>query len=209
MSEQINRYQPTVSRQGMPLSANTLLGLVGLVMLTLCSYMGYGVWKLDSLENSLTELQQQTIKHEQQRDAIRTQLSARTADTRLVEQVRTLEIVLANRLPLLNFLEHEVFKIEGGYSDYFRAFARQYINGMWLTGIKILGAGESLVLEGKSVDPELVPKFLQKLSNESVLVGIEFQHFKLQRAYDEEQEKLASAIDFSVATVGQKDWLLQ
>lgn len=208
MSEQINLYQPKDGGQGLPLSANTLLRLTGIAVCVILSYSGYGYWKLNDLENRLTGLQERYVQQEQHREKIRAQLSARTPDTRLVEQVHTLEIVLANRLPLLDLLEHEVFSIEGGYSDYFLAFARQYTRGMWLTGIRIVGTGDSLVLKGKAIDPELVPKFLQKLSDERVLAGTEFQHFKLQRAYDEEQKQLDTAIDFAVATVAQEDWIL-
>ena len=61
-----------------------------------------------------------------------------------------------------------------GYSEYFRAFARQVVNGLWLTDFTINGAGTDLELRGRAAQPELVPAYLTRLKQEPIMKGKSF-----------------------------------
>jgi hypothetical protein len=58
-----------------------------------------------------------------------------------------------------------------GYAEYFRALARQSVDGLWLTGVTITGAGTEIGVRGRALDPALVPGYLARLRNERVLQG--------------------------------------
>jgi MSHA biogenesis protein MshI len=58
-----------------------------------------------------------------------------------------------------------------GYAEYFRALARQRVEGLWLTGVSIGGAGQDIGVRGRALDPALVPGFLGRLRNEQVMQG--------------------------------------
>lgn len=58
-----------------------------------------------------------------------------------------------------------------GYAEYFRALARQRVEGLWLTGVNIAGAGQDIGVRGRALDPALVPGFLGRLRNEPVMQG--------------------------------------
>jgi hypothetical protein len=58
-----------------------------------------------------------------------------------------------------------------GYAEYFRALARQNVDGLWLTGVSIAGAGLDLGVRGRALDPALVPGFLGRLRNERIMQG--------------------------------------
>ena len=65
--------------------------------------------------------------------------------------------------------------------------ARQSVSDLWLTGIDIVGAGESIEINGRTTLPERVPQYLQKLSSEKVLSGTELKVFRLERPDEGEQ----------------------
>jgi len=58
-----------------------------------------------------------------------------------------------------------------GYAEYFRALARQRVEGLWLTGVSVAGAGQEIGVRGRAMDPALVPGFLGRLRNEPVMQG--------------------------------------
>jgi hypothetical protein len=58
-----------------------------------------------------------------------------------------------------------------GYAEYFRALARQHVEGLWLTGITIHGAGNEIGVRGRALDAQAVPGYLTRLTREPVLQG--------------------------------------
>jgi hypothetical protein len=68
-----------------------------------------------------------------------------------------------------------------GYSEYLRAFSRQVVPGLWLTGFKLTGDAAQISLRGGAVNPELVPVYIQKLGNESVMQGKTFATLQIQQ----------------------------
>ena len=74
-----------------------------------------------------------------------------------------------------------LFSNTTGFSEFFVAFARQHISGIWLTGFEISGSGESMRLQGRTIDPAQVPRYVQRLSAERSLIGKEFEVFTLAR----------------------------
>jgi hypothetical protein len=52
-----------------------------------------------------------------------------------------------------------------------RAFAKQSLNGLWLTSFSIDSRSEQLNISGRTLQSELVPEFIARLSNEPALKG--------------------------------------
>ena len=95
-----------------------------------------------------------------------------------------------------------------GYAEYFRAFARQNISGLWLTGLTLQGAGKEIGIHGRTLQPELVPDYLARLKQEEVLKGKSFATLEMQAPQAEqkntddtdkkEQRKTSSYIEFAL-----------
>ena len=85
------------------------------------------------------------------------------------------------------------------------ALARQSTAGLWITGLTLNDAGDSVVLAGRTQTPELVPGYLQRMANEKTLAGQQFEIFQMTRPVrtpaDEVKHTeavLESYIDFEV-----------
>ena len=61
-----------------------------------------------------------------------------------------------------------------GYAEYFRALARQHVDGLWLTGVSITGAGLDIGVRGRALDPQRVPGYLNRLTGEPIMRGKAF-----------------------------------
>jgi pimeloyl-ACP methyl ester carboxylesterase len=61
------------------------------------------------------------------------------------------------------------------------ALARQHVEGTWLTRIDISGGGTALRLDGRTLASALVPRYVQRLSEEEVMADIAFNYLELQR----------------------------
>jgi hypothetical protein len=66
-----------------------------------------------------------------------------------------------------------------GFSDFFAAFGRQAMTGVWLTGFRIGEAGNELVVTGRALQADLVPKYLGRLNGESIMRGRRVVEMKL------------------------------
>ncbi len=79
-----------------------------------------------------------------------------------------------------------------GLSAYLVGLARQHEEGLWLTRIVLDAGGEVIGLDGRSLSPEAVPGYLQRLSDETAFRGKAFGHLELRRS--------ETALDFRIAT---------
>jgi len=73
-----------------------------------------------------------------------------------------------------NILEQGELGNTRGYSAYFSAFAHARVQGLWLTGVQIVGAGNEIGLQGRTLQAGLLPGYLNGLAREPVLKGKAF-----------------------------------
>ncbi len=69
-----------------------------------------------------------------------------------------------------------------GFSNYFRAFARQSVEGLWLTGLTIAAGGNQLGVQGNTLQADLVPQYMRRLGTEPVMQGKAFSTLEIGAA---------------------------
>jgi len=190
--QQINLYQASVRSQKQVFTLSQL-GLAASVLVGILCVTSVVQWWL--LHRSTQELQ--TTKAEQQKlnasiEALSKQLAQSSNDSELKKSLASKESELADKQYVLEALSGKRFGNNKGFAEQFTGLARQHVDGIWLTGLSIHGGGEKLNLQGSTYEPELVPRFLQRLAQEPSFAGIEFKTFLMQRA-----EK-SSQIDFDL-----------
>ena len=77
-------------------------------------------------------------------------------------------------------LKGGAFGNQKGFAEYLRAFSRQSVNGLWLTGFTIAGSGD-LEIRGRALSPDLLPSYIQRLNKEEVLAGRSFARLEMSR----------------------------
>lgn len=200
MSQQINLYQAQFREIAPIFAAKIILGSGAVAALMLTAIAVYGGWQFLALQRQSSAIERQYQSIAQEKADLEQKITLASADPALVEQVQQMENLLKSRQQLRTLLQDDAFSEDQGYSRYLAALARQYTPGVWLTDIMLTGAGRELALKGLTVNPELLPEYLQNLSRESLLQGMKFEVFQLKRVEDQKGAKTGETLEFLVAT---------
>jgi hypothetical protein len=204
VNQQINLYHPIFRRQEKKFSARAMLQAAGVLIAGAVLMYGFAWWQVGSFQRQLEQSERELATATRQLEDLTRSFGIKPVDPRLEQEARDLEARVAAADQIESVLGSDAFARSVGYSNYFAAFARQAVSGLWLTGVTITGAAEQLSLRGRSTSAELVPRYLQKLSNEQTLSGTRFQVFQVTRA-----EKPAPTgvhyVEFVVKTAGAED----
>jgi hypothetical protein len=208
MSQEINLLNPALAPKVELFQGRTMLaGLGAVVMLCVLASLlvGADAARLARLEREqagrLTQLNNDVTRLGQE-------VAARKPSAKLQEEMAALDALLAARNEVMAIIRSGALGDTRGVSDYFRAFGRQSVDGLWLTGFSIQNAGANIVVQGRTLDAELVPAYLTGLRRESALRGHGFAHVSVFQPSDplptaDAQPQAARYLEFRLATLGQ------
>lgn len=199
MSQQVNLYQAAFRKQRRKFSAATMLQATVLMVLGIGFLYGNTYWQVRQLRTDVAQTDTQLANLTKRLDETMSQFGERLQSKDLQAQVQKLQQQLVEKQNLQQVLQSAQFNTQG-FSAYFIAFARQHIPEVWITGLDIIGAADQMVLSGRSTNPELVPRYLQRLSAETRMRGIEFGSFQMTRVATDGKSGAAPYVEFMAKT---------
>ena len=208
MSQQINLYHPIFRKQKKTFSARAVLNAALVLIAGIALMYGYTSWQVYQYRAEIGLADQRQALANKRLQRVTRQFTRPSRDLVLERKVRRHEQLLAARNKIREILQQGIFTNTTGYSSYFIAIARQYTRGVWLTEISITGAGEKMTLKGRSTLASRVPRYLQRLSREKTLSGIEFDVFQITRPEEERKEIPVKYVEFIAKTVIQKERII-
>lgn len=212
MSQQINLFNPAFRKQREWFSASMLvqaLAALALIMVGMYGYQYRQVMLLDQqIKTGATSLAQEQARLVK----VVAEHAPRQKDAALEKRAAEIEQQIKGEEAVLEVLQSGSLGNTQGYSGYMRAFARQTVNGLWLTEFGIKGAGKEMFLGGRTLRPELVPAYIQRLNQEAATQGRDFAALEIQRpkvepASKDRPLKVPNYLEFrlhSGATKGEK-----
>ncbi len=206
MSQNINLLTPAFRKQRQVLTLATVAQILGV---TLFALFGYHYYLQQQVGGLAAELQIADGLLKSQRGYV-DRLKSRAApkvDAQLEGDITRLEGELKLARDSMEALKGGAFGNQQGFAEYLRAFSRQSVNGLWLTGFTIAGSGE-LEIRGRVLSPDLVPSYIQRLNQEKVLAGRSFARLEMGRPRPEavaekdakKSQAMARFLEFSLAT---------
>lgn len=196
MSQQINLYNPQFLGTQRYFSAVTMVQALGLVLLGIIAFYGFAVWKDRDLARRAVESSRAYQLQKQQFAKASADLNPERLEAQIDQDLKAAEAAIAVRKVLLGEIQSSgTF----AYSEYLRAFARQTVQGLWLTSIQIGEAGVQLNLSGRALQADLVPVFISRLKRESVLQGRPLEALAITRGVTATEPKRA-VVDFTVSS---------
>ena len=189
MSQQINLFNPIFLKQEKHFSALTMVQGLGLILLGGLLLTAYAAYQLSSLQNEQKLTSAQLNLAQNQLAKVTADYSPKEKDARLETRLLRAEAEVKSLQQVSDILGKGELGNTDGYAEYLRAFARQIVDGVWLTGFTIQGAGNAISLQGSALRPELVPAYLTRLKSEPVMQGASFATLEMQLP---KPDKLAS-----------------
>lgn len=182
MARQINLYDARLERRRDWLALHYVAGLVG-ALAVLVGVSGYLV-RMD-----LPALTVQAATTESQLEAVRAQVAKlegqvaeRKPDPGLIRELEATQKLLGARSEVLATLRRSLGPDVHAFADYLRGFARQSVNGLWLTGFSVGAGGNGMEIRGRTTDPALLPEYIRRLNREAAFHGQTFAALKLEAA---------------------------
>lgn len=182
MSQHINLLDRDLGpRRFSATSAEGMLYALGAILLLGGAYAAYIHHRVAGMEETAKSTGQEYQTLTTQRDALTAEAAARTPDAALAAEIKTLESQLGMRNAIIDTLKNGKLGTTLGFSEYLRAFSRQTVGGLWLTGFDIQSAGNQMTLSGRVLKADLLPEYLKRLNREPALQGRQFAAFLVRR----------------------------
>jgi hypothetical protein len=171
MSQQINLFNPAFLQQKKVFTATAMAISLGVLALGLAAIGVAAKLRADSLQVQAKAGAAQLDKSRKRLASVTAEFAPRQQDPKLAEELALAQGELGDLKDVAGVIERGELGNTQGYAEYFRALARQSVDGLWLTGVSIAGAGLDIGVRGRAMDPALVPGFLGRLRNERVMQG--------------------------------------
>ena len=206
MSQQINLFNPAFRKQRLVVSTMTAVYGMAITLLVLLVFQTYFHLQIKGLNEEMRSAQKLAKSQRAYVDRVMGD-STRKPSSTLEAEIAQLESELKLARESVDALKGGAIGNPQGFAEYLRAFSRQSLSGLWLTGFTIAGGGE-ISLHGRVIHAELVPNYIQRLNQEQVLQGRTFASLNLSTpkaepaAAEKGKEQKASPryLEFSLTT---------
>lgn len=174
MSQQINLFNPAFEKQKQVLAAGTMAQGLLLILVMGAGLSWYGARQVTVLESAAAQSKAQLAAREARRTKVLADYPVRAKDPAIGYALAQAEADRTALLAAQKTLQGGDLGNIHGYSAYFRAFANRKVEGLWLTGASIAGADSQIGLQGRALQPALVPAYIAALGKDPVLRGKTF-----------------------------------
>ena len=206
MRQYVNLLGPAFRKQRQLLTLGRTLMLVAFAAAVMAALQFHDAYRLAGLREELASARTLLKAQTAYTTRLKGEGAAKPGNTGLDAEVQRLEMELKAARDSMAVLEGGGLGNRSGFAGYFQAFSRQVLDGLWLTGFTVGGAGE-VAIQGRVITPDLVPAYIQKLNKEPVLQGREFSALEMRRPQAAPAKDAASSaeappyIEFVLATV--------
>ena len=181
MSQQINLFNPLFRKQKKYFSFMAMMEALAIIVLGLALIYAYVVSQRADLNRQAAEVERQHLVQQARFQKVSAELALDQAADALASKTNAALTDISARDAVLKQLNSGVSGSGAGYSELLKAFARQTVSGLWLTGLQLEPGGQRLTIKGRAVQAELVPGYIQRLGREKALKGYSFERLRLDR----------------------------
>lgn len=181
MSQQINLFNPIFLKQKKIFGAKPMLQALAVILVGVLGVTGYAAYRVEELKGHAARSKAALDAQQARLVKVNTQFAPRQRSAALSMELGQAQAELASLRQVEAVLQGGALGNTHGYAEYFRAFARQNVSGLWLTGLHIAGAGNTIGVQGRAMQPTMIPLYISRLTAEQVMRGKTFASLKIDR----------------------------
>ncbi|MDP3669834.1 MAG: hypothetical protein Q8R69_09145 [Telluria sp.] len=182
MSQQINLFNPVFLKQKKIFTCVAMVQALAVLLIGVLALGWYARQSIGALQRDVDASAAQLERKKTRLAAVKAEFLPRSKSRELEARIAAAEAELKGLKEVAAVLQRGQFGNTEGYSEYFRAFARQSAGGLWLTAVSIVGAGADIGVQGRALQPALVPAFIGRLTAEPVMKGKTFDSLQIKQA---------------------------
>ncbi|WP_306393534.1 hypothetical protein [Telluria beijingensis] len=209
MKQQINLFNPAFQPQKQILSSATIALALGAVVAGLAILAVLGRMETAELRQQAGSGAAQLEQRQARLASANREFVPRQKDAALAAQLAEANAQLAAMRHISGALSRGELGDTSGFAGYFKALARQGMQGLWLTGVTVGAGGAQIGIKGRTLDPAMVPGYLNRLTHEPLMQGKTFASLQIGEAaplqVQDAEGKLATRpapyIEFSLQSV--------
>lgn len=195
MTQEINLLGARLRAQRRSLDSAAVLGPV--LIVAAAAGLGAGVvleQRTQSLREQHAANEERLQREQDQQRKLASEISQHTKNPALEAEAARIERRLAAVRQDLGALKDGAGGDVRGISEFMRALAHQGIDGVWVTGFSVGGAGDDISITGRALRADLVPSYLKRLGQDPYFAGRSFAALDIMPArHDARPESAASA----------------
>lgn len=180
MSQQINLYNPAFRKRTFSFTSAAAMFYAAAGVAAVCLLIAsYGKSRLSQIEARAAVIQKSYDEAIALNEKLTAEFAKQKSNPQLDAEIALLDAALKARRDVVETLQSGAIGSTSGFSSFMSAFARQRISGLWLTGFDIAKAGGEMAIQGRTLNSELVARYLQQLNRERMLQGRQFAAMRI------------------------------
>jgi len=178
-SHNINLYDASLRRRFDWLAPAPAAALLGAVLLATTAVALWAQGRTSALRPHAEQLSADLAREQNEMQALAQRRATQHADPALQAALSEAQHALHLRQSALAQLQPDVHAAPNSHAATLAALARQSTEGLWLTGLAL--KDRDISLQGRALDPALIPTYVQKLNQEPALRGRTFRSLQVDR----------------------------
>ena len=177
MSQQINLFNPVFLKQKKVFSSIAMARALGVLLVGSLAMVAYGKHHVAALEEEAQAVNAKLVQKQARQAMVNTEFAPRQPTRELEAELTEAETQLRALQSVSGVLERGELGNTSGYSEYYKALARQHMSGLWLTGVTVAGA--DIGIRGRALEGSMVPSYITRLTREPVMQGKSFASLQI------------------------------
>ena len=191
--QQVNLFQAQFKSKSEPLMMQQLLFVAAGFVVVLVMLSLYRQWSSSTLEAEYQQQLQQLATLNKQLIPLKQIQANKKKSPQIEKQLAQKQKTVNSKQQLIKIMGQRSFGNTEGFTKQLTGLAQQRIEGLWLTSLTIRSGGVFMDLQGNSLRPELLPQYIQRLSNETIFKGSKFDTLVM-----EQHEKKTAWLSFTL-----------
>ena len=177
--QEINLYQKKSKGVRGVLSARSTIMTFALVGATLLGLWGFAWWQLGHLRKAMDVVRNQQEAQAAMSAASGPQLDG-LSDEDLEALIASTSASIESKSRAVAMLANESGQ-PAGFSHRLRAFGARHIDGIWLERLTLGSSVKSVSIQGSTLSPDAVPRYLRSLAQDPALQGGQIDEFVIEQ----------------------------
>ena len=193
MVQHINLLTQRKARQG---SLGLSLAALGLLTLGLAGMAAKAEWQIHQLSQQEERTQQALADLKAALEKKRQALGMAESEA-MTRQVAQLRSEIEAKRGWLDSLQKGELGSANGYSQWLETLAGVHVEGVWLQGVDIGKGGQSLSLQGKSMNADAVMRYIEQVNEAFKPMNVRFNSMEITQDAVDAQGPMRSATTLS------------